>query len=104
MTDVNLNLPKLELKPPPAPPPNKEATARVQHIFNDFLKAEHQPPIFHESGDFGENTKQQVILLQEKHGIFPAEGVVGARTWKALLEDWAKLPPVQVQLPAHPVE
>jgi peptidoglycan hydrolase-like protein with peptidoglycan-binding domain len=99
--DVKLKLP--QLKPPPAPPPNQAATARVQHILNDIRKADHKPPIFQETGAFLGDTTRNVQEFQRKHGINPS-GIVGPLTWQALLEDWAKLPPLPVELPPHPVE
>jgi hypothetical protein len=48
---VSLTLP--HLKPDSVPPPDKEATARLQHILNDFAKADNKPRIFDESGAFG---------------------------------------------------
>jgi murein L,D-transpeptidase YcbB/YkuD len=93
--EVTITLP--HLKPDSVPPPNQGATARVQHIFNDFAKADHKPRIFDESGAFGPKTKEHVSTFQQKHGISPASGIVGPKTWKALLERWAALPP-------HPVD
>lgn len=36
-------------------------------------------------GTFGSGTKEQVIKFQEDKGITPADGVVNAATWNALL-------------------
>ena len=95
--NVSINLP--QLVPDSVPPPNQGATARVQHILNDFAKADHQPRIFEESGAFGPKTKEHVSKFQQKHGISPPSGIVGPKTWKALLEGWAALP-----MPPLPVE
>jgi murein L,D-transpeptidase YcbB/YkuD len=92
---VTLDLPHLE--PSSEPPPNQRATARVQHILNDFAKADHKPPIFEESGAFGPKTKEHVSQFQQKHGISPASAIVGPKTWKALLESWAALPPLPME-------
>jgi peptidoglycan hydrolase-like protein with peptidoglycan-binding domain len=101
MTEVKgLDLP--QLKPGSNPPPNKEATARVQHILNYILKADHKAPIFHESGEFGDVTKDHVREFQRKHNISPDSGIVGPRTWKALLESWAALRPLPVEVPMSP--
>jgi peptidoglycan hydrolase-like protein with peptidoglycan-binding domain len=99
---VTLNLP--HLKRDSNPLPNKGATARVQHIFNDMLKADNKPAIFEESGAFGPTTEEHVSQFQRKNGISPAKGEVGPKTWKALLESWAALRPLKVQLPTHPVD
>ena len=89
---VSLTLPHLQ--PGSTPPPDKAATARLQHIFNDFAKADKAPRIFDESGVFGPKTKDHIIKFQQKHNISPASGIVGPKTWKALLEHWAALPPL----------
>jgi peptidoglycan hydrolase-like protein with peptidoglycan-binding domain len=89
---VSLTLP--HLKPDSVPPPDKEATARLQHILNDFAKADNKPRIFDESGAFGPKTKEHVIKFQQQHNISPASGIVGPKTWKALLERWAALRPL----------
>jgi hypothetical protein len=39
-------------------------------------------------------TKERVIKFQQKHNISPASGIVGPKTWKALLERWAALRPL----------
>jgi hypothetical protein len=93
---VSLTLP--HLLPDSTPPPNKEATARVQHILNDFARAKNKPRIFKESGAFGDTTKEHVAKFQREHGISPASAKVGPKTWKALLEGWVALPPLPVSL------
>jgi len=99
---VTLDLP--HLKRDSYPLPNKGATARVQHILNDILKAAHKPPIFEESGAFGPKTEEHVSQFQQKNGISPAKGEVGPKTWKALLESWAALRPLPVELPTPTVD
>jgi peptidoglycan hydrolase-like protein with peptidoglycan-binding domain len=89
---VSLTLP--QLTPDSVPPPNKAATARVQHILNDLAKADNKPRIFDESGAFGPKTTEHVKTFQQKHNISPASGIVGPKTWKALLERWAALRPL----------
>lgn len=89
---VTLTLP--HLKPDSVPPPDKAATARVQHILNDFAKAANKPRIFDESGAFGTKTRGHVEKFQQEHNISPASGIVGPKTWKALLERWAALRPL----------
>jgi hypothetical protein len=89
---VSLTLP--HLTPESTPPPDKAATARLQHIFNDFAKADNKPRIFDESGAFGPKTKDHVIKFQQQHNISPASGIVGPKTWNALLERWAALRPL----------
>jgi peptidoglycan hydrolase-like protein with peptidoglycan-binding domain len=89
---VSLALP--HLKPDSVPPPDKAATARIQHILNDFAKADNKPRIFDESGAFGPKTKDHVIKFQQQQNISPASGIVGPKTWKALLERWAALRPL----------
>jgi peptidoglycan hydrolase-like protein with peptidoglycan-binding domain len=95
---VNLDLP--HLKKDSDPPP--EATARVQHIFNDLAKAHHETPPrpFPESGEFGPKTEARVKTFQQENRIYPAKGEVGPQTWKALLESWVALP--THPLPPHP--
>jgi hypothetical protein len=88
---VSLTLP--HLKPDSTPPPDKAATARLQRIFNDIAKADSAPRIFDESGAFGPKTKDHVIMFQQRNNISPASGIVGPKTWKALLERWAALRP-----------
>jgi murein L,D-transpeptidase YcbB/YkuD len=89
---VGLTLP--HLKPGSQPPPPKGATARVQAIFNDFARADNKPRPFDESGAFGPKTKDHVVKFQQKHGISPATGIVGPKTWKTLLESWIALRPL----------
>jgi peptidoglycan hydrolase-like protein with peptidoglycan-binding domain len=89
---VSLTLP--HLKPDSVPPPDKAATARIQQILNDFAKADNKPRIFDESGAFGPKTKDHVIKFQQQQHISPASGIVGPKTWKALLERWAALRPL----------
>jgi peptidoglycan hydrolase-like protein with peptidoglycan-binding domain len=91
---VSLTLP--HLLPGSNPPPNKEATARVQHILNDIAKAHNKPRIFGESGAFGDKTIEQIKKFQHEHGISPASAKVGPKTWKALLETWIALRPPPV--------
>jgi peptidoglycan hydrolase-like protein with peptidoglycan-binding domain len=97
---VTLNLPRLEKGSTPAP--DRRATARIQHIFNDLAKDHPGTPLpFQESGTFGDETKAAVIKFQQKHQDFippPADGKVGPLTWAKLLERWIALPP------HHPVE
>jgi Putative peptidoglycan binding domain len=90
---VTVKLPQLQ-ENPNLPPAAKAATARVQAIFNDFAKAEHKPRPFGESGAFGDKTEDHVEKFQQKHHISPANGIVDAKTWKALLDAWIKLPPL----------
>jgi murein L,D-transpeptidase YcbB/YkuD len=85
---VTLTLPRLERDSQPPPP--KEATARVQAIFNDFAKAENKPRPFGESGAFGPTTQDHVEAFQQKHGL-TKNGIVGPKTWTALLTTWIKL-------------
>jgi peptidoglycan hydrolase-like protein with peptidoglycan-binding domain len=66
----------------------------VQAIFNDVAKAENRPRPLDESGAFGPKTQKHVSEFQQKHGISPASGIVGPKTWKALLESWTKLRPL----------
>jgi peptidoglycan hydrolase-like protein with peptidoglycan-binding domain len=47
-----------------------------------------------ESGAFGPKTQKHVSEFQQKHGISAASGIVGPKTWKALLESWTKLCPL----------
>lgn len=63
-------------------------------ILNDFATADNKPRIFDESGAFGPKTKEHVQRFQQKHSISPASGIVGPKTWKALLERWAALRPL----------
>ena len=74
--------------------PDKAATARVQQILNDVAKADNKARIFDESGVFGPKTEEHLIRFQQKHNISPATGIVGPKTWKALLERWAALRPL----------
>jgi len=69
------------------------ATARVQAIFNDFAKAKNESRPFEESGVFGPKTEDYVEDFQEKHNL-PENGIVDAKTWTALLDEWMKLRPL----------
>src|SRR4029450_11939304 len=89
---VSLTLP--HLKPDSVPPPDKEATDRIQHILNDFAKVDKQPGIFDESAAFGPKTKDHVIKFQQQQNISPASGIVGPKTWKGLLGRWGALSPL----------
>jgi murein L,D-transpeptidase YcbB/YkuD len=89
---VNLKLPRLERNPNQTPVA-KAATARVQAIFNDFAKAANRPRPFDESGAFGPKTEEHVEDFQEKHNL-PDNGIVDAKTWTTLLNEWIKLRPL----------
>lgn len=90
---VNLKLPQLQRNPNQTPVA-KAATARVQAIFNDFAKAEGEPRRpFGESGAFGDDTERYVKAFQQKHNL-GVDGIVGPKTWTALLNEWIKLRPL----------
>jgi peptidoglycan hydrolase-like protein with peptidoglycan-binding domain len=89
---VNLKLPQLK-RSTQLSPSEKAATARVQAIFNDFAKAQNKPRPFDESGAFGPKTEEHVEDFQEKHNL-PDNGIVDAKTWTALLNEWIKLRPL----------
>jgi peptidoglycan hydrolase-like protein with peptidoglycan-binding domain len=69
------------------------AVGRLQHIFNDFAKADDDPRIFDESGVFGPKTNDAVREFQRNNGL-QVDGIVGKNTWKALLEQWVALRPL----------
>jgi murein L,D-transpeptidase YcbB/YkuD len=69
------------------------AVGRLQHIFNDFAKADDDPRIFDESGVFGPKTNDAVRQFQRDNGL-QVDGIVGKNTWKALLEQWVALRPL----------
>jgi len=69
------------------------AVGRLQHIFNDFAKANGGPRIFDESGVFGPKTNDAVRQFQRDNGL-QVDGIVGKNTWKALLERWVALRPL----------
>jgi len=99
---VTLNLPRLEKGSTPAP--DRRATARIQHIFNDLAK-EHPgtPRPFQESGKFGDETEAAVKKFQQDNHIPGPDGVVRHLTWAKLLERWVALPTHKLP-PDHPVE
>ena len=66
------------------------AVGRLQHIFNDFAKADDDLRIFDESGVFGPKTNDAVREFQRNNGL-QVDGIVGKNTWKALLEQWVAL-------------
>jgi len=99
--EFTLNLP--QLVPDSHPPPDKAATARLQHILNDIRNADNKAAIFAETGEFLDKTTTNVKDFQRKHHINPS-GIVGPLTWQALLEEWAKLSPLPVPLFPHSVE
>ena len=100
---VTLNLPQLEKDSTPAP--DRRATARIQHIFNDLAKEHPGTPLpFQESGKFGDDTEAAVKKFQQDHQIPPPyDGVVRHLTWAKLLEIWVALP-THTLPPDHPVE
>jgi murein L,D-transpeptidase YcbB/YkuD len=69
------------------------AVGRLQHIFNDFAKADDDARIFDESGVFGPKTSDAVRQFQRDNGL-QVDGIVGKNTWKALLEQWVALRPL----------
>ena len=69
------------------------AVSRLQHIFNDFAKADDDPRIFDESGVFGPKTNDAIREFQRNNGL-QVDGIVGKNTWKALLEQWVALRPL----------
>jgi peptidoglycan hydrolase-like protein with peptidoglycan-binding domain len=93
---VTLNLPQLKKNSSSAS--DQSATARIQHIFNDFAKANHETPRpFQESGDFGAKTEAAVKKFQRDNHIPGPDGVVRHLTWAKLLERWVALPPDPVE-------
>jgi peptidoglycan hydrolase-like protein with peptidoglycan-binding domain len=69
------------------------AVSRLQHIFNDFAKADDDPRIFDESGVFGPKTNDAIREFQRNNGL-QVDEIVGKNTWKALLEQWVALRPL----------
>ena len=92
---VKLKLPELKKTRPSesASEPDKRATARIQHIFNDIAK-EHPGTTrpFQESGTFGDETEAAVKKFQQDNHIDGPDGVVRHLTWAKLLEIWAASP------------
>jgi murein L,D-transpeptidase YcbB/YkuD len=84
---VNLTLPVLRQGAGP-----RSAVSRLQHIFNDFARADDDEPVFDESGVFGPKTDTAVREFQDDHDL-GVDGIVGKNTWKALLEQWMTLEP-----------
>jgi peptidoglycan hydrolase-like protein with peptidoglycan-binding domain len=83
---VTVTLPVLHRNPKP-----REVVMHLQHMLNDFAAAAGHDPEFNETGEYGPKTFAAIQRFQKAHGISPATGEVGLRTWKALLEAW--LPP-----------
>lgn len=82
-TQVTLTLPVLHQSQTP-----REVVMHLQHMLNDFALADGRDPQFNETGEYGPKTTKAVKEFQQAHGISPATGDVGLRTWKALLEHW----------------
>ena len=82
-TQVTVTLPVLEESQTP-----REVVMHLQHMLNDFALAAGRDPQFNETGEYGPKTINAIKEFQQAHGISPATGSMGPRTWKALLEDW----------------
>lgn len=60
-----------------------EAVRAVQEALNGLLRGQHMPPLVVD-GQFGRDTLTAVLWFQRRTGL-DADGIVGPRTWRALL-------------------